>query len=107
MGKNKPMIGLATGIVLAAAIYMMPLSGLEAQGKLCLSLTFMTVVFWGFQIAQPGFSAGLYLGLLVVFNVAPIPAIFAPWSGPIMYLVIGAYLIFTVGRILRIWSKEM
>ena len=93
MGKNKPMIGLATGIVLAAAIYMMPLSGLEAQGKLCLSLTFMTVVFWGFQIAQPGFSAGLYLGLLVVFNVAPVPVIFAPWSGPIMYLVIGAYLI--------------
>lgn len=93
MGKNKPMIGLAVGILLAVGINLMPIDGLSAQGKMCLALTFMTVAFWGFQIAQPGFTAGLYLALLVVFKVAPVPDIFAPWSGPIMYLVIGAYLI--------------
>ncbi len=93
MGKNKPMIGLVVGILLAVGINLMPIDGLGAQGKMCLALTFMTVVFWGFQIAQPGFTAGLYLALLVVFKVAPVPTIFAPWSGPIMYLVIGAYLI--------------
>ena len=93
MGKNKPMIGLVVGILLAVGINLMPIDGLGAQGKMCLALTFMTVAFWGFQIAQPGFTAGLYLALLVVFKVAPVPDIFAPWSGPIMYLVIGAYLI--------------
>ncbi len=93
MGKNKPMIGLAVGILLAVGINLMPIAGLSGQGKMCLALTFMTVAFWGFQIAQPGFTAGLYLALLVVFKVAPVPDIFAPWSGPIMYLVIGAYLI--------------
>ncbi|MEL7632171.1 MULTISPECIES: SLC13 family permease [Sporomusa] len=93
MGKNKPIIGLIVGILLAVGIHLMPLAGLSAAGKMCLALTFMTVAFWGFQIAQPGFTAGLYLALLVVFNVAPVSVIFAPWSGPIMYLVIGAYLI--------------
>lgn len=93
MGKNKPIIGLAVGILIAVGINMMTIAGLSPQGKMCLALTFMTVAFWGFQIAQPGYTAGLYLALLVVFKVAPVPDIFAPWSGPIMYLVIGAYLI--------------
>ena len=64
MGKNKPVIGLVVGILLAVGINMMPIAGLSAAGKMCLALTFMTVAFWGFQIAQPGFTAGLYLALL-------------------------------------------
>ena len=90
---SKPLIGLITGVLLALVLYKSPLFGLGEQGKLCLTLTFMIVVFWGFQISQPGYSAVLYLALLVIFEVAPVPVIFAPWSGPIMYLVIGAYLI--------------
>ena len=93
MDRKKPLIGLAVGVLLATGIYLTPLAGLGDSGRLCLALTLMTVVFWGFQIVQPGFSAGLYLVLLVVFQVAPVPVIFAPWSGPVMYLVIGAYLI--------------
>lgn len=93
MGKNKPIIGLIVGLLLAVGVNSMSLAGLSEAGKMCLALTFMTVAFWGFQIAQSGFTAGLYLALLVVFNVAPVSVIFAPWSGPIMYLVIGAYLI--------------
>ena len=81
MDRKKPLIGLAVGVLLATGIFLTPLAGLGDSGRLCLALTLMTVAFWGFQIVQPGFSAGLYLALLVVFQVAPVPVIFAPWSG--------------------------
>lgn len=93
MGKNKPVIGLVVGILVAILINSLSLPDLGNEGKMCLALTFMTVVFWGFQICQPGFTSGLYLALLVVFKVAKPADVFAPWVGPIMYLVIGAYLI--------------
>ena len=93
MGKNKPFIGFILGIIVAILINMSSIDGLSPQGKMCLALTFMTVIFWGFQIAQPGYTSGLFLSLLVIFKVAPPANVFAPWSGPIMYLVIGAYLI--------------
>lgn len=93
MGKNKPLIGLILGIVVAVLINMSSIDGLSPQGKMCLALTFMTVIFWGFQIAQPGYTSGMFLALLVIFKVAPPANVFAPWAGPIMYLVIGAYLI--------------
>lgn len=93
MGKNKPVIGLILGIVVAFLINMTTIDGLSPQGKMCLALTFMTVIFWGFQIAQPGFTSGIFLALLVIFKVAPPANVFGAWSGPIMYLVIGAYLI--------------
>ena len=93
MGKNKPLIGLIIGILVAVGINMAPLSDISRQGQMCLALSFMTVVFWGFQIAQPGYISGLFLALLVIFQVAPPANVFAPWTGPIMYLVIGAYLI--------------
>ncbi len=93
MGKNKPLIGLILGILVALAINMAPISDLSQAGKMCLALSFMTVIFWGFQITQPGYTSGLFLALLVIFKVAPPANVFAPWTGPIMYLVIGAYLI--------------
>ncbi len=93
MGKNKPVIGLILGILVAIIINLVHIEGLSAQGQMCMALTFMTVIFWGFQIAQPGYTSGIFLALLVILNVAPPARVFAPWSGPIMYLVIGAYLI--------------
>lgn len=53
----------------------------------------MTVVFWGFQITQPGYTSGLYLLLLAVFGIAKPTLIFGTWTGPMMFLIIGAYLI--------------
>lgn len=53
----------------------------------------MTVIFWAFGIAQPGYVSGLYLLLLAVFKVAPTTLIFSTWTTSMMYLIIGAYLI--------------
>ncbi|MBQ9058983.1 MAG: SLC13 family permease [Atopobiaceae bacterium] len=62
-------------------------------GKTCLALSLMTVVFWATGVAQNGFSAGVYLALLCILQVAPPANIFYAWSGTTMWLIIGAYLI--------------
>ncbi len=93
MNKNKKLMGLILGIAVAIIINILPLEGLSPQGKMCLGLTLMTVVFWAFQIVQSGYASGLYLALLVIFNVAEPTVVFSPWIGSTMYLVVGAYLI--------------
>ena len=93
MNKNKSVLGLILGIAVAVLINILPLEGLSSKGKMCLGLTLMTVVFWAFQIVQSGYASGLYLALLVIFQVAEPAVVFSPWIGSTMYLVIGAYLI--------------
>jgi di/tricarboxylate transporter len=93
---NNRISGLILGVSVAAIINILPLEGLSSQGKMCLGLTLMTVVFWALQIVQSGYAAGLYLALLVIFQVAEPTVIFSPWIGSTMYLVIGAYLITSV-----------
>lgn len=93
MGKNNRQIGLILGIAVAIIINILPLQGLSPQGKMCLALTLMTVVFWAFQIAQAGFISGVYLVSLMIFNVAKPEVVFSPWTTTTMWLVIGAYLI--------------
>lgn len=90
---NKKHLGLILGILIAVVVNLLPLNGLTPNGKMCLALTLMTVVFWAFQIAQSGYVSGLFLALLIIFNVAPVDKVFYSWTGPTMYLVIGAYLI--------------
>ena len=58
-----------------------------------MAFSLMTVIFWAFGIAQPGYVSGLYLLLLAVFKVAPTTLIFSTWTTSMMYLIIGAYLI--------------
>lgn len=45
---------------------------------MCMAFSLMTVIFWAFGIAQPGYVSGLYLLLLAVFKVAPTTLIFLP-----------------------------
>jgi len=93
MSNNKKLFGLILGVLVALIINLLPLVGLSPEGKMCLGLTIMTVVFWAFQIVQSGYSSGLYLALLIIFKVAEPAVVFSPWLGSTMYLVIGAYLI--------------
>lgn len=90
---NKKIFGLVLGVLIAVIINLLPLEGLSQEGKMCLGLTLMTVIFWAFQIVQSGYSSGLYLALLIIFQVAEPEVVFSPWLRSTMYLVIGAYLI--------------
>lgn len=93
MGKNKSFIGLILGIIVAALVFFLNIPGLEHPGQVCMAFSLMTVIFWAFGVAQPGYISGLYLLLLAVFKVAPTTLIFSTWTTPMMYLIIGAYLI--------------
>lgn len=90
---NKKKLGLILGILTIITVNLLPLSGISPQGKMALGLTLMTVVFWAFQIAQSGYTSGLYLVCLVIFKVAEPAVVFSPFLGSTIYLVIGAYLI--------------
>lgn len=67
--------------------------GLARPGQICMAFSLMTVIFWAFGVAQPGYVSGLYLLLLAVFKVAEPTLIFSTWTTSMMYLIIGAYLI--------------
>lgn len=91
---NKRNIGFWSGLLVFTIIYFLPLGSISAKGQLDLALSLMTVVWWAFQIAQPAFIGGIYLMLLILLNVAtPVQVFSTPWTGSIMWLVIGAYLI--------------
>ncbi|WP_412989036.1 SLC13 family permease [Pediococcus siamensis] len=92
---NKKVVGFFAGIAVFLIIYLIPLGGgLSAKGQLDLALSLMTVVWWATQIAQPAYIGGIYLMLLIIFNVAtPVQVFSSSWTGSIMWLVMGAYLI--------------
>ncbi|RCW44383.1 SLC13 family permease [Halanaerobium sp. MA284_MarDTE_T2] len=93
MLKHKRKLGLIIGIVTAVIIANGNFDGLSAEGQLCLAFSLMTVIFWATNVAHPGYTSGLYLILLVIFNVAPAENVFSLWSSSVIYLVMGAYLI--------------
>lgn len=94
MSKYSKHIGLVLGLLVYLILKYANLPGeISPKGQTCLALTLMVVVWWAFQIAQSGFTSGIYLVLLTVMGVADLPVIFSGWTGPTMYLVLGAYLI--------------
>ena len=111
--KNKPVIGLVTGVIVGIVIYMIPISNLSQGGHIALALTLMTVLFWAFQIAQPAYISCVFLTLIIIFGGVPAPnaatlegaklltanatataqTAFNSWRGQNLWLIVGAYLI--------------
>lgn len=90
---NKKFICFILGILVGVVIYLLPLKGLGYAGHMCLALTLMTVFWWATNVAQSGFIGGVYLVSLIIFRVAEPSLVFKPWTGPTMFLVMGAYMI--------------
>lgn len=91
-GRSKE-IGFFGGILLCAAVGMLPLKGLEYEGRLCLAFTLLAVVWWAAQVAQSGYVSGVFLMLLCLFKVAEPSVIFSGWTDSTIWLVAGAYMI--------------
>lgn len=62
MGMNKARIGFILGIIVALLIGTADIPGLARNGQICMALSFMTVIFWGFS----NHSAGLYFRSLSI-----------------------------------------
>lgn len=93
MNITKSEIGFLAGIAVALIVWFAPLPGIEGNAKLMLAFTLMTVVWWALQIAQNGYTAGVLLALMCIFQLDEPAEIFYAWTGTTMWLVIGAYLI--------------
>lgn len=78
---------------MCAAMWVLPLQGLSMQGRQCLGLSLMIVIWWAGQVAQPGYVSGAYLALLCLFRVADPAVIFSSWTSSLIWLIPGAYLI--------------
>ncbi len=93
MARNLRFIGFFAGILVAAAVMALPLDGLSVEGKRCLGLSLLAVIFWATKVAHPGYVSVLLLTAYIVMDVAPVGVTFGLWSTPVVYLVVGGYLI--------------
>ncbi len=90
----KAEIGMVLGVAVCLAIWFMPAQqGLPAQGQHCLALSLLAVVWWAFGVVHPGFTSLILLVAWVLTKTAEPAIVFRLWTSPLMYLVIGGYLI--------------
>ncbi|PIE75524.1 cation transporter [bacterium DOLJORAL78_65_58] len=53
----------------------------------------MAVIFWATKVAHPGYVSVALLTMYIVLGVAPANVTFGLWTKPVVYLVVGGYLI--------------
>ena len=92
--KYKPVIGMLLGIAVCLGIWCMPAQAtLPVAGQHCLALSLLAVVWWAFSVVQPGYTSLILLVGWVLTHTADPAVVFRLWTSPMMYLVIGGYLI--------------
>ena len=91
--KPSVLAGFIFGILVAASVWFVPLSGLPSAAQHCLALSLLAVIWWASNVTHPGYTSVLLLGGYVLLKVAPGNVVFGLWTTPIIYLVVGGYLI--------------
>jgi anion transporter len=90
---NRRLVGLLLSLLLAAVLWALPLpGGLSPAGKQALVVTLCTVVWWIFGVTPPAYATLLMLIAFVVLGLAPPDVVFRLWTLPLMWLIIGAFL---------------
>ncbi len=88
------LVGLLISVALAVAFWLAPLPGeLSNDGRMALIVTLFTVTWWVFNIVPPAYSTLLMLVAFVLLGLAPPDVVFRIWTLPLMWLIIGAFLI--------------
>jgi di/tricarboxylate transporter len=93
MSKNISLIGFIGGILIAVLVGTLPLTGIPPEGQKCLALSLLAVVWWATKVVHPGYTSMTLLVGYVLLGVAPPNIVFRLWTTPIIYMIIGAYLI--------------
>jgi di/tricarboxylate transporter len=91
--RHKRDIGFVLGILVFLAIFFMPAqAGLPREGQKCLALSLLAVIWWATSVVHPGYTAVLLTLGWVWTKTAPPEVVFKLWSNPMIYLVVGGYL---------------
>ena len=86
--------GAILGLAICLAIWFMPAqAGLPPEGQKCLAISLLGVVWWAFGVAHPGYTSLLILLAWVLTKTAEPAVVFRLWTTPLIYLVVGGYLI--------------
>ncbi len=95
--KYKREIGAILGIVVCLLVWFaLPAgSGLTPQGRHCLALSLLAVIWWATSVTHPGFTAVLLLLSWVLTKTAEPAVVFRLWTTPLIYIVLGGYMIAT------------
>ncbi len=93
MAKNVPVLGLFGGILIAAIVMMLPLEGLSPEGRRCLAVSLLGVIWWAAKVAHPGYVSAAMLMGYITLHCAPAKVVFLLWITPLAYIAIGGYLI--------------
>jgi di/tricarboxylate transporter len=94
--ERKKLIGILMSLVLLAGLWLMPTpAGLPVAGQLTLAVTMFTVVWWIFGVMAPAYTTLLLCFGYIVLQLATPATVFALWTSPLMWLMVGAFLIAT------------
>lgn len=91
----KPLVGVLLSVAAAVSIWVLPLHGLAPEGKKALAITLFTVIWWIFKIIPPAYSTLIMLMGYILLGVATPQEVFAIWTTPLMWLIIGSFLMAT------------
>jgi anion transporter len=92
--RYKSEIGAFFGLFVCLGIWFMPAqAGLPVQGQHCLALSLLAVTWWAFGVVHPGYTSLILLVSWVMTHTADPTVVFRLWTTPLMYLVVGGYLI--------------
>jgi anion transporter len=93
LSKFKAEIGGLLGVAICLAVWFMPArTGLPLQGQHCLGLSLLAVTWWAFAVVHPGYTSLVLLVSWVLTRTAEPAVVFRLWTTPLMYLVVGGYL---------------
>lgn len=86
--------GVLLSLLVALSVYAATAgSELSVQARAAMSITLFTVIWWAFGVIPPAYTAILMILLFVVGRIAEPTDVLGFWSGPMAWLMIGAYLI--------------
>jgi anion transporter len=91
--RSIPLGGFLLSILVALIIWFAPLPGLNLAGRKTLAVTLFTVVWWIFNLIPPAYSTLLMLMGYLLLDLATPEQIFHIWTLPLMWLIIGSFLI--------------
>ena len=92
--ERRKLVAILVSLALLAGIWMMPTpAGLPVAGQRALAVTLFTVIWWVSGVMAPAYTTLLLCLGYIVLGLAPPTTVFALWTSPLMWLVVGAFLI--------------
>ncbi len=81
-------------MLLATVLWLLPLPGdLSPAGRKALIVTLFTVVWWVFGVTPPAYATLLMVVSYILLGLATPAEVFHIWTLPLMWLIIGSFLI--------------